>query len=31
LIEQGRQRASKYTWRAAAEQLLGVYEQVAAA
>jgi glycosyltransferase involved in cell wall biosynthesis len=31
LIEQGRQRASEYTWRLAAERLLEVYERVAAA
>jgi glycosyltransferase involved in cell wall biosynthesis len=31
LIEQGRQRANAYTWRRAAEQLLGVYRKVAAA
>ena len=31
LIEQGRKRASKYTWQHAAELLLQVYEKVAAA
>ena len=31
LIDQGRQRASQYTWRVAAERLLGVYERVAVA
>ena len=31
LIAQGRQRASEYTWRGAAEQLLEVYRRVAAA
>jgi glycosyltransferase involved in cell wall biosynthesis len=31
LIEQGRQRASAYTWRSAAEMLLEVYRRVAAA
>jgi glycosyltransferase involved in cell wall biosynthesis len=31
LVEQGRQRATEYTWRRAAEQLLGVYRKVAAA
>jgi glycosyltransferase involved in cell wall biosynthesis len=31
LIGQGRQRASQYTWRVAAERLLEVYERVAAA
>lgn len=31
LIERGHQRARKYTWRGAAERLLAVYEQVAAA
>jgi glycosyltransferase involved in cell wall biosynthesis len=30
LIAQGRQRASEYTWRGAAEQLLEVYQRVAA-
>ena len=30
LIEQGRQRAREYSWRRAAEQLLGVYRRVAA-
>jgi glycosyltransferase involved in cell wall biosynthesis len=30
LIEQGHARASQYTWRAAAEQLLEVYQRVAA-
>jgi glycosyltransferase involved in cell wall biosynthesis len=31
LVEHGRQRATEYTWRRAAEQLLGVYRRVAAA
>jgi alpha-1,3-rhamnosyl/mannosyltransferase len=31
LIEQGFVRAREYTWRAAAERLLGVYKTVAAA
>jgi glycosyltransferase involved in cell wall biosynthesis len=31
LIEQGRQRASQYTWRGAAERLLEVYQRVAVA
>jgi glycosyltransferase involved in cell wall biosynthesis len=31
LIDQGRQRAGKYTWRAAAERLLEVYQRVAVA
>jgi len=31
LVAQGRQRASEYSWRRAAEQLLGVYQQVASA
>jgi glycosyltransferase involved in cell wall biosynthesis len=31
LIEQGRQRASEYTWRSAAERLLEVYRRVGAA
>ena len=31
LIEQGRQRAAKYTWQGAAELLLQVYKKVAAA
>lgn len=31
LIEQGRQRASEYTWRLAAERLLQVYQRVAVA
>jgi glycosyltransferase involved in cell wall biosynthesis len=31
LIERGRQRASEYTWRVAAERLLQVYQRVAAA
>ena len=30
LIKQGRQRAREYSWRRAAEQLLGVYRRVAA-
>jgi glycosyltransferase involved in cell wall biosynthesis len=31
LIEHGRQRASEYTWRGAAERLLDVYQRVASA
>jgi glycosyltransferase involved in cell wall biosynthesis len=31
LIDQGRRRAGKYTWRAAAERLLEVYQRVAVA
>ena len=31
LIEQGRERAGKYTWRRAAERLLDVYRYVASA
>jgi glycosyltransferase involved in cell wall biosynthesis len=31
LVEQGRQRAARYTWRSAAEALLDVYRRVAAA
>jgi len=31
LVEQGRQRAAKYTWERAARLLLDVYEKVAAA
>jgi alpha-1,3-rhamnosyl/mannosyltransferase len=31
LIAQGKQRASEYTWRRAAEQLLDVYRRVAGA
>jgi glycosyltransferase involved in cell wall biosynthesis len=31
LIEQGRRRASEYTWHSAAVRLLDVYQRVAAA
>ena len=30
LIREGKQRASEYSWRRAAEELLGVYKMVAA-
>jgi glycosyltransferase involved in cell wall biosynthesis len=31
LTQRGRERAAQYTWRGAAERLLGVYQRVAAA